>query len=104
YPRPYVLIELWQKHGGDKAAMLAYEKRSFAHLMVTPTAQNLIRVFFLREEMKKLAGSGNKVTHVHVIRAGAMGGDIAAWCAHEGLRVTLADMKPEPIAAAIKRA
>jgi 3-hydroxyacyl-CoA dehydrogenase / enoyl-CoA hydratase / 3-hydroxybutyryl-CoA epimerase len=72
--------------------------------MVTPTAQNLIRVFFLREQMKKLAGSGNKVAHVHVIGAGAMGGDIAAWCANEGLRVTLADMKPEPIAGAIKRA
>jgi 3-hydroxyacyl-CoA dehydrogenase/enoyl-CoA hydratase/3-hydroxybutyryl-CoA epimerase len=33
-----------------------------------------------------------------------MGGDIAAWCANEGLHVTLADMKPEPIAGAIKRA
>ena len=43
----------------SKAAMLAGEKRSFAQLMVTPTAQNLIRVFFLRDEMKKLAGSGN---------------------------------------------
>ena len=72
--------------------------------MVTPTAQNLIRVFFLREQMKKLAGSGNKVEHVHVIGAGAMGGDIAAWCAEQGMRVTLADMKPEPIAGAIKRA
>ncbi len=84
--------------------MLAAEKTSFARLMVTPTAQNLIRVFFLRDEMKKLAGSGNKVAHVHVIGAGAMGGDIAAWCANEGMRVTLADMKAEPIAAAIKRA
>ena len=72
--------------------------------MVTPTAQNLIRVFFLREQMKKLAGSGNKIEHVHVIGAGAMGGDIAAWCAGQDLRVTLADMKPEPIAGAIKRA
>ena len=72
--------------------------------MVTPTAQNLIRVFFLREQMKKLAGSGNKIEHVHVIGAGAMGGDIAAWCADQGMRVTLADMKPEPIAGAIKRA
>jgi 3-hydroxyacyl-CoA dehydrogenase/enoyl-CoA hydratase/3-hydroxybutyryl-CoA epimerase len=104
YPAPYALIDLWEKHGGDKAAMLAAEKSSFAHLMVTPTAQNLIRVFFLREQMKKLAGSGNKVGHVHVIGAGAMGGDIAAWCANEGMRVTLADMKPEPIAGAIKRA
>jgi 3-hydroxyacyl-CoA dehydrogenase/enoyl-CoA hydratase/3-hydroxybutyryl-CoA epimerase len=72
--------------------------------MITPTAQNLIRVFFLREQMKKLAGAGNKVAHVHVIGAGAMGGDIAAWCAGQNLRVTLADMKPEPIAGAIRRA
>ena len=72
--------------------------------MVTPTAQNLIRVFFLREQMKKLAGTGNKIAHVHVIGAGAMGGDIAAWCAGQDMRVTLADMKPEPIAGAIKRA
>lgn len=104
YPAPYALIDLWEKHGGDKAAMLNAEKASFARLMVTPSAQNLIRVFFLREQMKKLAGTGNKIAHVHVIGAGAMGGDIAAWCAGQDMRVTLADMKPEPIAGAIKRA
>jgi 3-hydroxyacyl-CoA dehydrogenase/enoyl-CoA hydratase/3-hydroxybutyryl-CoA epimerase len=104
YPAPYALIDLWEKHGGDTPAMLSAEKASFANLMVTPTAQNLIRVFFLREQMKKLAGSGNKVDHVHVIGAGAMGGDIAAWCANQGMRATLADMKPEPIASALKRA
>jgi 3-hydroxyacyl-CoA dehydrogenase/enoyl-CoA hydratase/3-hydroxybutyryl-CoA epimerase len=104
YPAPYALIDLWEKHGGDKPAMLAAEKTSGADLIVTPTAQNLIRVFFLREQMKKLAGSGNTISHVHVIGAGAMGGDIAAWCANQGMRVTLADMKPEPIAGAIKRA
>src|SRR5438105_169024 len=104
YPAPHALIGLWEKHGGDRAAMLAAEKTSFANLMVTPTAQNLIRVFFLREQMKKLAGGGNTVSRVHVIGAGAMGGDIAAWCANQGMRATLADMKPEPIAGAIKRA
>jgi 3-hydroxyacyl-CoA dehydrogenase/enoyl-CoA hydratase/3-hydroxybutyryl-CoA epimerase len=104
YPAPYALIDLWEKHGGDRKAMLAAEKTSFANLMVTPTAQNLIRVFFLREQMKKLADGRNTVKHVHVIGAGAMGGDIAAWCANQGLRVTLADMKAEPVAGAIKRA
>jgi 3-hydroxyacyl-CoA dehydrogenase/enoyl-CoA hydratase/3-hydroxybutyryl-CoA epimerase len=104
YPAPYALIDLWEQHGDDKVAMLRAEKTSFARLMVTPTAQNLIRVFFLREQMKKLAGGGNRIQHVHVIGAGAMGGDIAAWCAGQGFRVTLADMKPEPIAGAIKRA
>jgi 3-hydroxyacyl-CoA dehydrogenase / enoyl-CoA hydratase / 3-hydroxybutyryl-CoA epimerase len=104
YPAPYALIDLWEKHGGDKARMLSAEKTSFANLMVTPTAQNLIRVFFLRDQMKKTAGSGSGINHVHVIGAGAMGGDIAAWCANQGLRVSLADMKPEPIAGAMKRA
>ncbi|MGJ4945348.1 3-hydroxyacyl-CoA dehydrogenase NAD-binding domain-containing protein [Bradyrhizobium sp. HKCCYLS1011] len=104
YPAPYALIDLWERHGGDKVAMLRAEQTSFAELMVSPTAQNLIRVFFLREQMKKSAGSGHGIEHVHVIGAGAMGGDIAAWCTSQGLRVTLADMKPEPIAAAIKRA
>jgi 3-hydroxyacyl-CoA dehydrogenase / enoyl-CoA hydratase / 3-hydroxybutyryl-CoA epimerase len=104
YPAPYALIDLWEKHGGDRAAMLAAEQASFANLMVTPTAQNLIRVFFLRDQMKKLAGSGNDIHHVHVIGAGAMGGDIAAWCANQGMSVSLADMKAEPIAGAMKRA
>lgn len=104
YPAPYALIDLWEKHGGDRAGMLEAEKRSFAKLMVSPTAQNLIRVFFLRDEMKKLAGGRSQIKHVHVIGAGAMGGDIASWCAHQGLRVTLADMQPAAIAGAMRRA
>ncbi|RTL73579.1 MAG: fatty-acid oxidation protein subunit alpha [Bradyrhizobiaceae bacterium] len=104
YPAPYSLIDLWEKHGGSRAGMLEAEKPSFAKLMVTPTAQNLIRVFFLRDEMKKLAGGRSEIKHVHVIGAGAMGGDIASWCAHQGLRVTLADMQPAAIAGAMKRA
>lgn len=104
YPAPYALIDLWETHGGSKAAMLKAEQASFARLMVTPTAQNLIRVFFLREQMKKTAGTGSTIKHVHVIGAGAMGGDIATWCAGQGLRVSLADMKAEPIAGAMQRA
>ena len=84
-------------------AMLNAEKTWFARLMVTPTAQNLIRVFFLREQMKKLAGTGNRCP-CPCHRRRPMGGDIAAWCAGQDMRVTLADMKPEPIAGAIKRA
>jgi 3-hydroxyacyl-CoA dehydrogenase/enoyl-CoA hydratase/3-hydroxybutyryl-CoA epimerase len=104
YPAPYALIDLWEDYGADRQRMLSAEQASFARLMVTPTAQNLIRVFFLREQMKKLAEGASGIKHVHVIGAGAMGGDIAAWCAREGLRATLADMKPEPIAGALKRA
>ena len=85
YPAPYALIDLWEKHGGDADAMQKAEDSSFAKLMVTRTAQNLVRVFFLREKMKKLAGTATwDGSHVHVIGAGAMGGDIAAWCAWHG--------------------
>ncbi|HLL28777.1 MAG TPA: 3-hydroxyacyl-CoA dehydrogenase NAD-binding domain-containing protein [Xanthobacteraceae bacterium] len=104
YPAPYALIDLWEKHGGDRAAMLKGEIKSFAHLIVSETAQNLIRVFFLRDRLKKIAGEKQDIGRIHVIGAGAMGGDIAAWCAREGIAATVSDMKPEPIAGAIKRA
>ena len=104
YPAPYALIDLWETHGGDPAAMQKAEIASFARLIVTSTAQNLVRVFFLRERMKALADGKWPGTRVHVIGAGAMGGDIAAWCAWHGLTVSLGDVKAEPIAGAIKRA
>jgi 3-hydroxyacyl-CoA dehydrogenase/enoyl-CoA hydratase/3-hydroxybutyryl-CoA epimerase len=104
YPAPYALIDLWLSHGGNAAAMQQAEISSFAKLLVTPTAQNLMRVFYLRENLKKLAGGAWDGRRVHVIGAGAMGGDIAAWCAWHGFVVSLGDTKAEPIAGAIKRA
>ena len=80
------------------------EIASFARLMVTDTSRNLVRVFFLREKLKGLADGDWTGKHVHVIGAGAMGGDIAAWCAWNGFTVTLADMKAEPLGKAIARA
>ena len=104
YPAPHALIELWELHGGDKAAMHKAEVASFARLLITDTSRNLVRVFFLREKLKDLTGGKWSGKRVHVIGAGAMGGDIAAWCAWHGLNVTLADMKTEPLGAAINRA
>jgi 3-hydroxyacyl-CoA dehydrogenase/enoyl-CoA hydratase/3-hydroxybutyryl-CoA epimerase len=104
YPAPSALIDLWEKHGGDRDAMQKAEISSFARLLVTTTAQNLVRVFFLRENLKSLADGKWGGKRVHVIGAGAMGGDIAAWCAWHGFVVSLGDAKPEPIAGAIKRA
>jgi 3-hydroxyacyl-CoA dehydrogenase/enoyl-CoA hydratase/3-hydroxybutyryl-CoA epimerase len=41
---------------------------------------------------------------VHVIGAGVMGGDIAAWCVLRGMTVTLQDQSVERIAPAHRRA
>ncbi len=104
YPAPEALIALWEEHGGDADEMRAAEIFSFARLLTGPTARNLIRVFFLQKKMKKLARTDRPhVRQVHVIGAGAMGGDIAAWCALKGLRVTLFDRDPQAVARAVAR-
>ncbi|WP_404363252.1 3-hydroxyacyl-CoA dehydrogenase NAD-binding domain-containing protein [Marinobacter sp.] len=102
YPAPGALIDLWEQYGGDSDAMLKAEIASFANLMMTETSRNLVKVFFLREKMKGLTRSeADPIRHVHVIGAGEMGGDIAGWCAYQGLTVSLFDMEPDKIAEAV---
>src|SRR5919197_1346530 len=104
YPAPHALIDLWEKHGGNAGQMQRAEIASFARLIVSDTSRNLVRVFFLREKLKGLAKGDWSPRRVHVIGAGAMGGDIAAWCAWHGFAVTLADTQEAAIAKAIARA
>ena len=104
YPAPYALIDLWVEHGGNAATAQRAEIASFARLLVGDTAQNLVRVFFLRDNLKNLAGGKWDGKRVHVIGAGTMGGDIAAWCAWSGFIVTLGDTSAKAIGGAVKRA
>lgn len=101
YPAPYAIIDLWQQHGGNALAAPEVVDR----IISSPTAKNLLRVFRLQERLKGFGKDSDFIAkHVHVIGAGVMGGDIAAWCALRGLTVTLQDQSLERIAPAIKRA
>ncbi len=105
YPAPYALIDLWEQYGGDPRQMVIEEGKSVANLVTNATAQNLVRVFFLKERLKGLGRSKDfNAERVHVVGAGTMGGDIAAWCALQGYTVTLQDREPKYIAPAMKRA
>jgi 3-hydroxyacyl-CoA dehydrogenase/enoyl-CoA hydratase/3-hydroxybutyryl-CoA epimerase len=105
YPAPYAIVDLWQRHGADGAASYAAEARSISELMCTPTSRNLVRVFLLQDRLKGLGGkSPVDFRHVHVIGAGVMGGDIAAWAAFRGMTVTLQDRSAELIQPALQRA
>ena len=105
YPAPFALIDLWRRHGDDPRRMLQEEAVSCARLATTDTARNLVRVFFMQERIKGLAKRDDAdCRHVHVIGAGVMGGDIAAWCALQGMTVTLQDREPRFITPALKRA
>jgi 3-hydroxyacyl-CoA dehydrogenase/enoyl-CoA hydratase/3-hydroxybutyryl-CoA epimerase len=105
YPAPYAIVDLWQQYGAIGAESYEAEARSIADLMCTPTSRNLVRVFLLQTRLKSLGGKpGTEFRHVHVVGAGVMGGDIAAWAALRGLTVTLQDRSAELIAPALARA
>ncbi|HEY4530582.1 MAG TPA: 3-hydroxyacyl-CoA dehydrogenase NAD-binding domain-containing protein [Luteimonas sp.] len=104
YPAPYALIETWRRTGGGIQNRLAAERKSVVKLAGTPTARNLTRVFFLQERLKGLGGKDSGIARVHVVGAGVMGGDIAAWSALKGFEVTLQDREQAYIDKAIARA
>lgn len=106
YPAPFAVIDLWEKEGGFDERAYLKEADSVEQLITHgETSANLIRAFLLRERMKGFAKDADlSAKHVHVIGAGVMGGDIAAWCALRGLKVTLQDQSYEKIAPAIERA
>jgi len=100
YPAPFRIIKLWLN-----AANYEAEAISLGQMMVTEASRNLVRVFLLSENLKRQGKTiDHGVSHVHVIGAGVMGGDIAAWAALKGFRVSLQDQREEAIAKAIKRA
>ena len=107
YPAPFAIVELWSKYGAHGQKAYDAEAQSIAELFQTPTARNLIRVFQLQDRLKALGGknaAADAIRRVHVVGAGIMGGDIAAWCALRGFEVTLQDRTMEQVAPALERA
>lgn len=105
YPAPFALIDLFEKYGHRPAMMRKHEIKAFVRMMLTDTSHNLRRVFFLNEALKNQAKSlgaaqpshtyahkRDPFAHIHVIGAGVMGGDIAAWCVLKGKYVSLQDL------------
>lgn len=105
YPAPYAALDTWLENGIRSDAAYVAEAKSISQLMVSDTAQNLVRVFFLQEKLKSLSRKSKyKLQHLHVVGAGVMGGDIAAVAALRGLTVTLQDQNNQSIAKALGRA
>jgi 3-hydroxyacyl-CoA dehydrogenase/enoyl-CoA hydratase/3-hydroxybutyryl-CoA epimerase len=105
YPAPYAIVDLWRRYGANPRTGYEAEAQSVAKLVCTPTSRNLVRVFFLQERLKSLGGRETPAGgHVHVVGAGVMGGDIAAWCAQRGFSVTLQDRNDELVRPALARA
>ena len=105
YPAPYALISTWERSGGAGIrARLDAERRAVVKLAGSSTARNLIRIFFLTERLKALGKGEPGIARVHVVGAGVMGGDIAAFAAYKGFEVTLQDREQRFIDGALQRA
>jgi len=104
YPAPYAIVDLWLRHGGNGEAAYRAEALSIGALLVTTTCKNLVRIFGLRERLRNLAPKEESVHRMHVVGAGKMGGDIAAWCALRGVSVTVQDRAQEYVEPALARA
>lgn len=102
YPAPRAILDLWSNYGGNPLLVPPL----IDAILSSQVARNLLRVFHLQERLKgygKAAGLA-PVRHVHVVGAGVMGGDIAVWCALQGMRVTLQDQTLAQIAPVLARA
>ncbi|MCG6871726.1 MAG: enoyl-CoA hydratase/isomerase family protein [Gammaproteobacteria bacterium] len=109
YPAPWAILNLWKDHFDDPQRQMTREAESFARQVLGSTAQNLVRVFFLQDRLKGLGKIPRgeprpRFEHVHVIGGGVMGGDIAAWCALKGMRVSVQDTQPQALARVLQRA
>ena len=105
YPAPYAIVDLWVRYGARGRAAFDAEAHSIAGLFTTEAARGLVRMFLLQDRLKALGGkTAASLKRVHVVGAGVMGGDIAAWCALRGLEVTLQDREQKFLDPALARA
>lgn len=104
YPAASRLMNLWQLNGGTLTHLQPVEITAFQQLLETSSTQNLLRLAQLKHQLKALVPA-NAATYstVHIIGAGHIGREIAAWCSLSGLTVSLQESNPENLSYALER-
>jgi 3-hydroxyacyl-CoA dehydrogenase/enoyl-CoA hydratase/3-hydroxybutyryl-CoA epimerase len=109
YPAPDKLIDAAVIALRDgHAAGLTAEREAVVALASGPVCRNLLRIFFLRQEAKKVAkqklhAQAMPVKHVAVIGGGTMGAGIVGQLVKAGMHVRLVDISADAISAALVR-
>lgn len=120
YPGPIKILEVLSKtsaqygprlKGRDRDEALAIEAKAFGELAAGDVAKNLIRLFFMTEEVKKQSGvagvdakSLSKINTGAVLGAGVMGGGIAQLLADKKIPVRMKDITTQALATGIAAA
>lgn len=102
YPAPYRVVRNYADVGFSGSGAYAVEAQSIGQLLVSEVSRNLVDVFNRQELLKKQGKKDKSIRHVHVIGGGTMGAGIAATAALAGLTVTIQDLNPNALGAAVK--
>eukprot|EP01004_Peranema_trichophorum_P009731 NODE_847_length_2310_cov_210.024691_g721_i0.p1 GENE.NODE_847_length_2310_cov_210.024691_g721_i0~~NODE_847_length_2310_cov_210.024691_g721_i0.p1 ORF type:complete len:542 (-),score=128.62 NODE_847_length_2310_cov_210.024691_g721_i0:232-1857(-) len=112
YPAPYKAFESVmnsvKEKNEDKA--LEFEGERFAELCVSATSKNLMSLFFLTDNCKKLSSQAIhfgendaiKVDKIAVLGAGVMGSGIAHWASKNKVACFLKDISDEAVSKGLK--
>jgi len=108
YPAPLQAIAVIKKNFYmDRTKGLDAEARSFGELATTAVSKNLIHVFYLSEQYRKLTVEGvspNQIEKCGIVGAGVMGGGIAQLFSDRGIRVRIKDINYQALALGLKSA
>jgi len=108
YPAPLEALEIVARAPHtDMQEGLATEVEAVARLGTGPVAKNLMRIFRLSEEAKKLklrpdGTPAPAATHIGVLGAGVMGRGIASLAAERGIATRLFDIAPAALDTALE--
>ncbi len=103
YPAPLKALRLIHKtYSWPVEKALAEEEKVFCELAVTEISRNLIRLFFMTEEIRKQTGSSESkkyppISRIAVLGAGVMGSGIAYVSADRGFETRLFDLKKDQL-------
>ncbi len=108
YPAPEAALRLVLAAPATPLATgLENEARALGELAISSTCKNLVRVFRLSEEAKRLSrdeggADASAMTRAGVVGAGVMGAAIAGLMAERGLTARLADLAPDALDSAVR--
>ncbi len=110
YPAPLKAIDVIRRtYGKDFKSGSRAESEAFGELAVTDISKNLIKVFYLNEEFKKLPWVAadikpSGINKCGIVGAGVMGGGIAQLVSFYDIPSRLKDINYEALKAALKTA
>ena len=103
-PAPFQIMDHFRRSAGDWQKLVQTERDIFVPLLLGEASFHLRRAFLMNDAVRKTARGDSQISHVHVIGAGTMGGDIAAVAALNGFSVSLSDRDAGAVDNAIARA